>query len=146
VATPLTDVYDAFLAKIASDEWDENTPIATLEADWYMILNIAIDRFRYPNISLENDGTNFTEDLTNSEIQILSLFMKSEWLKRQILSWNNIRMLYTDKDFSQANFLDKLIKLDEQVDKECEKQEGLYYRVENHKPTSVYSRLAGGKK
>jgi len=80
---------------------------------------MSIFRFKYPRISLEieenSDDPNtyqFTEDLTNDEIQLLALYMKHEWVKRCIASWENIRQLYADKDFSQANHLDKLNKLE----------------------------------
>ena len=43
---------------------------------------------------------------------MLALYMKHEWIKRCIASWENIRQLYTSKDFSQANHLDKLNKLE----------------------------------
>jgi len=36
--------------------------------------------------------------------------MKLEWLNRAIATWDNIRQLYSDKDFSQANFLNQLNK------------------------------------
>jgi hypothetical protein len=47
--------------------------------------------------------------------------MKHEWIKRCIASWENIRQLYTSKDFSQANHLDKLNKLEVQVALEVRK-------------------------
>jgi hypothetical protein len=63
----------------------------------------------------------FTDDLTNDEIQLLAVYMKHEWIKRCIASWENIRQLYTSKDFSQANHLDKLNKLEVQVALEVRK-------------------------
>jgi hypothetical protein len=44
-------------------------------------------------------------------IQILATYMKVEWLDRTILTWNNLRPLYDEADFSYANLIDKLIKL-----------------------------------
>jgi hypothetical protein len=46
--------------------------------------------------------------LSNFEIQILAGYMKCEWLERTILSWENVKPLYVERDFSQANLLDKL--------------------------------------
>ena len=146
MATPLMEVYEAFLAKMATDEWDEDTATEIMQSDWYQILLAAIFRFRYPRISLEIDGADFVETLTNDEIQMLAWLMKSEWLRRFLLKWSNIKMLYTDKDFSQANYLDKLKQINEQVTAECERLEGFYYRTERHKPSSLYSKLAGKKK
>lgn len=45
------------------------------------------------------------------EIQILATFMKSEWLKRTVDSWENIKAQYHEADFSQANLLNNFIKL-----------------------------------
>ena len=34
--------------------------------------------------------------------------MKCEWLNRSIMTWENVKPLYEERDFSQANLLDKL--------------------------------------
>jgi hypothetical protein len=34
--------------------------------------------------------------------------MKVEWLNRCIMTWENVKPLYVERDFSQANLLDKL--------------------------------------
>ena len=109
MATPFVKVYDAFLARITADEWTLEEELAIVERDWQALLQMAIFRFKYPRISLEietimneNDevvSEQFKEDLTNDEIQLLALFMKHEWIKRCIASWENIRQLYADKDF-----------------------------------------------
>jgi hypothetical protein len=41
--------------------------------------------------------------------------MKHEWIKRCVASWEHIGQLYTSKDFSMANHLDKLNDLQLQV-------------------------------
>lgn len=105
MATPLIKVYDAFLARITADEWTLEEELAIVERDWQELLRIAIFRFKYPRVdlSLENiseedtEQYQFVEDLTNDEIQILALFMKHEWVKRCIASWENIRQLYSGK-------------------------------------------------
>ena len=72
---------------------------------------MAIARFKYPRVSLDFEEREsecdcpapsfaFKEDLTNDEIQLLALYMKHEWIKRCIASWENIRQLYADMDFS----------------------------------------------
>jgi len=33
--------------------------------------------------------------------------MKCEWLNRTILTWENVKPLYVERDFSQANLIDK---------------------------------------
>ena len=121
MATPLQDVYDAFLSKIEADDWMLTEEENVVTEDWRMLLNAAIMQFRYPRVSLDYDKESavFTDDLGNDEIQILANLMKLEWIRRCISTWDNIRQLYSDKDFSQANFLDKLNKTGEQVRDEC---------------------------
>ena len=38
----------------------------------------------------------FEGDLSQDEIQLLAIFMKHEWIKRCIATWENIRQLYAD--------------------------------------------------
>ena len=154
MATPFLSVYDAFLARITADEWTLEEELAIVERDWQELLGIAIFRFKYPRISLEVetlDGEEegqlvrrqFVNDLTNDEIQLLALYMKHEWIKRCIASWENIRQLYADKDFSQANHLDKLNKLEAAVEVEVHKAEGIYDRSRGKRPAELFKKLAG---
>lgn len=107
MATPFLKVYDAFLARITADEWTLEEELAIVERDWQELLKIAIFRFKYPRVDLEietvqepEDGQlgvyQFLADLTNDEIQLLAMYMKHEWIKRCIASWENIRQLYAD--------------------------------------------------
>ena len=162
MATPFLKVYDAFLARITADEWTLEEELAIVERDWQELLKIAIFRFKYPRVSLDiekvNLGENQTEentpqlqtyqfvgDLTNDEIQLLALYMKHEWVKRCIASWENIRQLYADKDFSQANHLDKLNKLEAAINLEVHKAEGIYDRSREKNPADLFKKLAGKK-
>ena len=156
MATPFLKVYDAFLARITADEWTLEEELAIVERDWQELLNIAIFRFKYPRVSLVveeiNDGDDeqliskqFVEDLTNDEIQLLALYMKHEWVKRCIASWENIRQLYADKDFSQANHLDKLNKLESAIQLEVHRAEGIYDKSRNKSPANLFRKLAGKK-
>ena len=70
--------------------------------------------------------------------------MKCEWLNRCIMTWENVKPLYEERDFSQANLLDKLESALETERKQAEKRESIYYRSRNGKPFD-YSKLAGGK-
>ena len=150
MATPLKDVYDAFLSKIEADDWmlsgmeGESISEEILD-DWRMLLNAAIMQFLYPRVSLDynKESAVFTEDLGNDEIQILANLMKLEWIRRCISTWDNIRQLHSDKDFSQANFLDKLNKTGEQVRDECRLMLDRYGRSTNYKPSKLFGKLAG---
>ena len=156
MATPFLKVYDAFLARITADEWTLEEELAIVERDWQELLKIAIFRFKYPRVNLDIEEITqsvpeqlvkyqFVNDLTNDEIQLLALYMKHEWIKRCIASWENIRQLYTSKDFSQANHLDKLIKLEAVINLEVHKAEGIYDRARMKRPAKLFGKLAGKK-
>lgn len=152
MATSLIHVYDAFLARITADEWTLEEELAIVERDWRELLKMSIFRFKYPRVDLtieqsaSQQGTyQFTNNLTNDEIQLLALYMKHEWVKRCIASWENIRQLYADKDFSQANHLDKLNKLEAAVALEVQHAEGIYDRSRSKRPANLFRKLAGKK-
>ena len=144
--TKLDVVYDAFLAKIEGDDWMETEYLDIAKRDWRMLLSAGVFHFRYPRISLRFDNENFEEILGNDEIQILSSLMRREWLDRTLATWDNIRALYSDKDFSQANFLDKLTKNAHQAKEDCESMLDDYDRSVNYKPNKIFSSLAGKRK
>lgn len=102
----------------------------------------AITWFKFPRISLEYDENGFVNDLSNDEIQVISDYMKCEWLSRSIYTWENIKAEYEERDFSQANLLNKLNESLAAAKKEAEKRESNYYRSIKGKPFD-YSKLAG---
>ena len=139
-------VYDAFLAKQLDDEWnawDEED----MQEDWKSLLMGALPWFKFPRVPLdigidEEDGTEkFVSDLSNEEIQILATYMKCEWLNRTILTWENVKPLYEERDFSQANLLDKFHQMLEQEKKNAARLEAVYYRSIKRKPFD-YTKLA----
>ena len=146
MGTPFQAIYDSFLARISSDEWVLPDEMYIAQRDWFEFLKMAIFRFRFPRKSLEYDTEQmtFNEELDDAEIQVLAIYMKHEWVKRCVTSWEEIRMLYSNKDFSQANHLDKLIKLSDQLELECAKSAATYYRSINGRPYD-YTKLAGKK-
>lgn len=136
------DIYNAFLAQIQDDEW------ATWgewerEEDWKQLLYAAIPWFKFPRVDLTLGDNSFNAQLSNTEIQILVAFMKYIWLERVILSWENIRPLYSERDFSPATMLDKFRQQQENQLKVAKQLEATYYRSIDGKPFS-FSRLAGG--
>ena len=159
MATPFLRVYEAFLARITADEWTLEEELAVVERDWQQLLDMAIFRFKYPRVSLNKiemdpnpedciDRTFsccFEGDLGQDEIQLLALYMKHEWVKRCIASWENIRQLYADKDFSQANHLDKLNKLEAAIANDVRRAEGIYDRSRAKRPAVLFKKLAGKK-
>ena len=138
--TPYSKVYEAFLARILEDEW-ENWLIEEAMADWEQILNMAIPHFKFPRVSLEKTDEGFSGDLGVEEIQILANFMKVEWLNRCIMTWENVKPLYTERDFSQANLLDKLNAMIASERANAKEMESIYYRSRKGKPFD-FSKLA----
>lgn len=160
MATPFLKVYDAFLARITADEWTLEEELAIVERDWQELLKMAIARFKYPRVSLEFEEVSaadiddaapqlkiyqFKEDLTNAEIQVLATYMKHEWIKRCVASWEHIGQLYTSKDFSMANHLDKLNDMEARVALECEGAKDDYDKSRGHAPADIFRKLAGKK-
>ena len=133
-------VYTAFLSKILDDEWDTWTE-AEIEEDLFTLLQAAIARFKFPRVSLEYTSEGFTDTLTNDEVQILASYMKCEWLNRNILTWENVKPLYEERDFSQANLLDKFNNMLAAEQTQAAKLEASYYRSVKKRPFE-YRRLA----
>lgn len=146
----LMDVYDAFLCKVNEDDWahmHSEEDLAWFVKDWRAFLNSAIPYFKFPRCSFEIDEEKqefVDKNFSQHEIEVLAVYMKQEWLKRTIDSWENIKTQYEESDFSQANLLKTFISLREQVKDEAEKAESIYYRSVNKKPFR-YRQLAGGK-
>ncbi len=138
--TPYSKIYEAFLAKVSDDDWDDWL-LEEAEQDWHQILESALPWFKFPRVSLEHSDEGFSEDLGYEEVQIIANYMKCEWLNRCILTWENIKPLYTEKDFSQANLLDKLYKAMESERDRALELESIYYRSQKGKPFN-YHKLA----
>ena len=133
-------VYTAFLSKVLEDEWGEWEE-AEVEEDLFTLLQAAIARFKFPRVSLEYTSEGFTDTLTNDEVQILASYMKCEWLNRNILTWENVKPLYEERDFSQANLLDKFNNMLAAEQAQAAKLEASYYRSVKKRPFE-YRRLA----
>ena len=134
-------IYDSFLSKILDDEW-VNWEEYEVEEDLRTLLEGAIPYFKFPRKDLSRDDEGFLEDLDNEEIQILATYMKCEWLNRTILTWENVKPLYEERDFSQANLLDKFNQLLQKEEKKAQKLESIYYRSIKNRPFD-YGRLSG---
>lgn len=148
MGTQFSEVYDFLLAKTDAKEWAWTEDLEILQADWQMLLRMAIQSFLFPRISLEvatdeeTGEISFIETITDAEKQVLATYMKHEWLKRSITNWKNIEMLYHDKDFKisgKASHLNALINLEAVYDEECKKIANKYSRK-----VFDYTNLAGG--
>lgn len=167
--TSVTKVTSAFLAKMLDDDWGPSWTKEEIEADLRQLLDAALPHFKFPRVSLDiyeyaadEDGklltdengeyytdpnaeytvSYFEDNLSNEEIQIVSTYMKCEWLNRSILTWERIKPLYEERDFSEANMLDKLYDALEAERNRALKLEAIYYRSIKRSPWD-YTRLAG---
>jgi hypothetical protein len=59
------------------------------------------------------------------------------------MTWENVKPLYEERDFSQANLLDKLDELQQAQERKARQREANYYRSIKGKPFD-FSKLAGG--
>ena len=133
--TEFRAIYDAFLAKILDDEW-VTWDLDDILEDWQALMISALPWFKFPRVSLDYDleTSTFNEDLSNEEIQIIATYMKCEWLNRTILTWENVKPLYDERDFSQANLLDKFNEMLTAEKKNAARLEAVYYRSIQRKP------------
>ena len=143
--TPVQNLFDAFLVLIESDEWDA---LEELEAqiDFKQLALAAKPWFKFPRCSLEWDSTGkfFTDErITNDEIQVLALFMKSMWYDRVVDSWENLRPYYTERDFSPGKMLGEFRGRASEQLKKAKALESIYYRSVGGKPYD-YKTFSGG--
>lgn len=161
--TPLQAVYDSFLAQITADDWMLEEDELIIQQDWRALLIKAIDRFERPNVQLDIDYENqtvipatledpeisypshFVNQLGTQEINMLARYMKLEWLNRCVADWRQIKQLYSNKDFSQANHLNQLIKLQQSVQMDCFRAQRRYRRSYKGQVFN-FGKLAGGVK
>lgn len=140
--TPFSKIYEAFLSRILEDEWQQ-WMLEEAEQDWRQLMENAITWFKFPRVSLERNDDGFLNDLSTAEIQVIADFMKCEWLNRCIMTWEHVKPLYEERDFSQANLLDKLNGTLKSEREKALWREAVYYRSRNGKPFD-FSQLAGG--
>lgn len=148
--TPLSQIYDKFLNQIDDDTWSDLLDWE-IDKDLRYILDNAISSFKFPRVPLTiNEGNSaediepyFENELSNDEIQVIISFMKVAWLERLVNSWENLRPMYSERDFSPAKMLGEFRgQLNHQQDI-ARKKEAVYYRSIKGKPFA-YRNLAGG--
>lgn len=134
--TSFQTIYDSFLSLITDDmymEWGEEETYADLKN---MFIS-AMSKFEFPRfklydfVEMDQEGDHFNFALTREEINIFAHLMVVEWLNRQLASVDITRQAYSSRDFeftSQANHLDKLIKLKESFVREATRLQRLYTR------------------
>lgn len=143
--TSLEEIYKAFLSKMNEDDWATDWTKEEFMEDARTILDNAIVWFKFPRVSLKIEDDHFLGELNNEEIRIIATYMKCEWLDRTILTWENVKLMYDERDFSPANRLREFRLLLEKEQKEARRLEAIYYRSIKGRPFD-YTTLAGGGK
>ena len=144
MATSFETITNKFLGKITDDMYLELTPEDTLRDAKSFLLD-AIPYFEFPRFALYDYNAELEEynvDLTDEEINILALLMKTAWLERQINSVEHTRMKYSGSDFkmtSQANHLSKLLQLKSENVREATHAQRLYKRRKFNEDGTVSS-------
>lgn len=155
MATPYQVVYDSFLSKVTADDWadeyeefaGEILPTSAALEDWRSILENALPYFKFPKHRMERNEEGFLDDLSPEEIAIISEYMKVEWLNRTIATWENVKVMYDERDWSPANLLKQFLSLLRQSKDKAEELEHLYYRSvtdkDGYRKPFSFSNLAG---
>jgi hypothetical protein len=116
MTTSFQTVYQRFLNKITDSDL-ASLPQTNLESIMSEYLQSSIVRFRKCKSDIKNFDLalqQFNVDLSIEEIEILSLWMKLEWLDQQINRIELLRQSLSSKDYamySQANHLSSLLSL-----------------------------------
>lgn len=122
MATPFEEVYHFFLSKV-SDYSFVNLTEGELEEEFEKYLRSACSKFFTAESRLRKDLTfkTFENNLTDLELEILSLLMVIEYLNPKIISTENMKQFLASKEYkiySQANHLSKLIELKNSIKQE----------------------------
>lgn len=130
-STPFSAIYDRFLSKITDDMYMEITVEETNALLQELLLG-AIPWFEFPRVNLMNKTeTEFLTELSEEEINILSIYMIVEWIGQQLATIELIRMKYSGSDFkftSQANHMHKLKDLQKEYERKGLHLQRLYKR------------------
>lgn len=132
--TLYSDIYSVFLQKIYDISLANKLQIDVnaAETQMYGYLKSAMVRFDRckQDLSKKDDILQkFNITLTDTEIEIISLFMCVEWLYPMISNILNLQNFLQDnefKQFSSANFLDKKMQLKDQLESDAYDMMGRY--------------------
>ena len=155
--TPFSVIYDSFLNRVTDNMYMELTAVDTYKMLQSLLIN-GLSAFEFPRFDiydyvegyLEDGGTYdglesggresfaavwvggyFNSELTQEEINIISLNMVIEWLGQQLATVENTRLKYSGADFkfsSQANHMAKLKALIDSYKQESFHLQRLYKR------------------
>ena len=122
MATPVEEMFNRFLTQIEDESWlelDEEV-LEELMLD-YLCKSIVEFNVCTKSLDIDFNTNEFIADLEEDEAQILAYGMVMHYLTPKILREENLQQMVTSSDFSKlsnANMLDKLLKLRTQIRKE----------------------------
>ena len=122
MATPFEEVYQFFLSKV-TDYSFVNFTENELEEEFEKYLRSASTKFFSAGTRLEKNlkFKEFERDLTDLELEILSLLMVLEYLNPKIIATENMKQFLATKEYkvySQANHLSKMLELKNNIKSE----------------------------
>ena len=122
MATPVDTVFSRFLSQIEDESWLEIDE-EVLEELMFDYLSKSIVEFNVckKDLTINLWKGEIASDLEEDEILILAFGMVIHYLTPKILREENLQQMVTSSDFSKlsnANMLDKLIKLRVQIRKD----------------------------
>lgn len=124
IKTPFSTIYDNFLTRVTNDMYLEMTELDTIEMLQDLLI-AAMPRFEFPRFDITDYdlgvlmsvgtycgsesnykevpttawvGGSFNAELTQEEINILSLCMVIEWFGQQLATTENTKMKYSGSD------------------------------------------------
>jgi len=122
MATPVDKIFHRFLSQIEDESWLEIDE-ETLDELMYDYLAKSIVEFNVckKDLTINEEDEEIISDLEEDEILILAYGMLIHYLTPKILREENLQQMVTSSDFSKlsnANMLDKLLKLKVQIRKD----------------------------
>lgn len=141
-----TDVYPQFLNTLQSDTLAELAD-ADIEAYLDELMIRAIADFSFPYVVLDYtegvDGYEFNNSVTQREINVLLVLLKSYWLQQNIDNDGLFGLVYFDRDvktYSAGNKLKAMQARYELSKQEIKEALSRYYSVEDNSPSieSIY--------
>lgn len=158
--TPFYLIIDRFFDKIEDDLYIELTYEDTVRDANRFLIN-SIPYFKFPKFAIFNyDSTYYVEEsefqgaflceVSEEEQTILADLMRVAWVSRQLASIDNTKMKFSGTDFkltSQANHMEKLIKVKKDYTLELKRVQSIYSRRSVDSKGYVrtnWSGLAGG--
>lgn len=138
MGTTFNEIYDFFLTTITDYRLVAlyNTSVSDFQTYLSAWLIEAIPEFTNCDQSLAYTSSEFTETLTQKNINVLILMMKKKWFEKELENILQMTNVVTDRDFkmySQANNMkekrERLITLQEEVSQKLVEY-GLNYSVD----------------